>query len=80
MTAPYRAVIFDMDGVLVDSEPVFFEAVNELLKPSGKRIEWEDYQQLLGTRRSHTWRHELEIAGMAARQRALDRSGDAGFT
>ncbi len=63
MTA-YRAVIFDMDGVLVDSEPVFFEAVNELLKPAGKRIQWEDYQHLLGSTMSHTWRSVLETVGL----------------
>jgi len=60
----YRAVIFDMDGVLVDSEPVFFEAVNELLKPAGKRIQWEDYQHLLGSTMSHTWRSVLETVGL----------------
>ena len=78
MTAPYRAVIFDMDGVLVDSEPVFFEAVNELLKPSGKRIEWEDYQQLLGSSMSHTWRNVLEIVGLDASETRsfVDRYGD----
>ncbi len=68
MTAPYRAVIFDMDGVLVDSEPVFFEAVNELLKPAGKRIEWEDYQHLLGSTMSHTWRSVLETVGIDVEQ------------
>jgi beta-phosphoglucomutase-like phosphatase (HAD superfamily) len=27
----FRAVIFDMDGVLVDSEPLFLNAINRLL-------------------------------------------------
>ncbi len=78
MTASYRAVIFDMDGVLVDSEPVFFEAVNELLKPDGKRIEWEDYQHLLGSTMSQTWRSVLETVGLDVEHapRYMDDYGD----
>lgn len=64
MTQRYRAVVFDMDGVLVDSEPAFFEGVNKILEPAGKRIEWERYKQLLGTSTSHTWRNVLEIVGL----------------
>ena len=45
----YRAVVFDMDGVLADSEPAFFEAVNIALQPSGKQIAWNAYKRLLGT-------------------------------
>ena len=66
MTARYQAVVFDMDGVLVDSEPVFFEAVNKLLEPAGKRIEWEDYQHLLGSTMSNTWNSVLETVGLDA--------------
>ncbi len=78
MTASYEAVVFDMDGVLVDSEPVFFEAVNELLKPAGKRIDWEDYQHLLGSTMSHTWRSVLETVGIDTNeaQKYLDGYGD----
>jgi beta-phosphoglucomutase len=37
------AVIFDFDGVIVDSEPMHFRAFNEVLEPAGKTITWEDY-------------------------------------
>lgn len=60
----YQAVVFDMDGVLVDSEPAFFQAVNELLAPTGKRIEWAQYEGLLGTSMSVTWRGVLDAVGM----------------
>ena len=60
----YQAVVFDMDGVLVDSEPAFFEAVNEVLAPDGKRIEWAQYEGLLGTSMSVTWRGVLDAVGM----------------
>jgi HAD superfamily hydrolase (TIGR01509 family) len=60
----YRAVVFDMDGVLVDSEPAFFEAVNELLTPTGKRVEWEQYQAFVGTTTAVTWRGVLDVVGL----------------
>ncbi len=47
----YQAVIFDMDGVLVDSEPLFFKAINDLLlKESAEAVADEEYQaELIGT-------------------------------
>ena len=74
----YRAVVFDMDGVLADSEPAFFEAVNEVLVPTGKQIDWERYQQLLGTSISTTWDGVLQMLGLDAEdvQPYVDRYGD----
>ena len=37
------AVIFDFDGIIVDSEPLHFRAFNEVLEPQGKTISWADY-------------------------------------
>ncbi len=37
------AVVFDFDGIIVDSEPLHFRAFNEVLEPEGKSISWEDY-------------------------------------
>ena len=37
------AVVFDFDGIIVDSEPMHFRAFNEVLNPEGLRISWEDY-------------------------------------
>ena len=38
MSAPYRAVVFDLDGVLWDGEPLYHEAFNVVLKPYGHAI------------------------------------------
>lgn len=41
----YDAVLFDFDGVLVDSEPVHWACWMEVLSPLGIRLDWETYQR-----------------------------------
>ena len=60
----YRAVVFDMDGVLVDSEPAFFDAVNDVLAQEGRSIDWERYKRLLGTSVGVTWREVIAMLGL----------------
>jgi HAD superfamily hydrolase (TIGR01509 family) len=40
---PYDAILFDFDGVLVDSEPLHFACWNEILSPYGQALEWDTY-------------------------------------
>lgn len=40
------AIIFDFDGIIVDSEPMHFRAFNEVLQPQGLEISWEDYCEI----------------------------------
>ena len=42
LPGPYRAVLFDMDGLLLDSEPLWAEAEAELLARHGGRLTAED--------------------------------------
>lgn len=45
----YQAILFDFDGVLVDSEPVHFHCWRETLAPFGIELEWEVYhRQFIG--------------------------------
>jgi beta-phosphoglucomutase len=39
----YEAVLFDFDGVLVDSEPVHWHCWNEILAPYGASLDWDRY-------------------------------------
>jgi HAD superfamily hydrolase (TIGR01509 family) len=39
----YEAILFDFDGILVDSEPVHFECWRDVLEPLDIRLEWEIY-------------------------------------
>jgi HAD superfamily hydrolase (TIGR01509 family) len=41
--APYDAILFDFDGVLVDSEPIHYAAWMEALAPFGIRMDWPTY-------------------------------------
>jgi beta-phosphoglucomutase len=42
---PYEAIIFDFDGVLVDSEPVHYQCWLEILAPHGVTLDWELYRE-----------------------------------
>ena len=37
------AVVFDFDGIIVDSEPMHFRAFNTALQPLNIQISWKDY-------------------------------------
>lgn len=44
-----EAVVFDFDGVIVDTEHLHYEAFNEILEPKGMGLTWEDYvRDLIG--------------------------------
>jgi len=38
-----NAVIFDFDGIIVDSEPMHYRAFNAILEPLGKGFSWKEY-------------------------------------
>lgn len=42
--APFEAILFDFDGVLVDSEPLHYECWCEIITPHGLQLSWENYE------------------------------------
>ena len=48
-----RAVIFDMDGVLADTEPIFFQATVSAITPHSMTL--EDYERFIGTDGLEDW-------------------------
>jgi beta-phosphoglucomutase len=62
---PLRAVVFDFDGVIVDSEPVHFRALGEALAADGIRITEEEY-----------WSEYLAYDDREAIRLAFERHGE----
>jgi HAD superfamily hydrolase (TIGR01509 family) len=52
---PYTAVIFDMDGVLADTEPIYHHAMQLVLKPFGARIDEQQQRDMMGKSIEDTW-------------------------
>ncbi len=61
--AGYKGILFDMDGVLVDSEPLFHKAVNIMVERCGADpiTEEENNRYLLGTTVEETWIRVKEL-------------------
>ncbi len=55
MTSRYRAVVFDLDGVLWDGEPLYHEAFNIVLRPLGHEVASEEYEQIIGSSVDAAW-------------------------
>ncbi|HYK64025.1 MAG TPA: HAD family phosphatase [Patescibacteria group bacterium] len=77
-----RAVIFDLDGTLVETEPLHFSAFNEVLRPDGIRIDFADYaSRLIGLndhdcfaavlKENHQNAPEERLADLIARKSAI---------
>ena len=64
--AGYKGILFDMDGVLVDSEPLFHKAVNVMVERCGAApiTEEENNRYLLGTTVEETWVRVKELRGI----------------
>lgn len=43
-----KAVIFDMDGLMIDSEPIHLKAYNKAMKSLGVILSFKDYSKYLG--------------------------------
>lgn len=50
-----QTVIFDMDGVLINSERMHYEALSKTLAARGAVLGWEYYAQFVGSSAAHMW-------------------------
>src|SRR5216684_2858039 len=53
-TLPFRAIAFDLDGLLIDTEPIFTEAVRRFLQPRGLAFDAEFMHTMMGTPAAQT--------------------------
>lgn len=56
----FHAVIFDMDGVLADSEPAYLEGINQVLARFGVRLSEGENKAIMGTTVEVTWGAVIE--------------------
>ncbi|MBS7007536.1 HAD family hydrolase [Anaerostipes sp.] len=59
-----EAVIFDMDGVIVDTEPGFYIVANKFLSRYGKSITKEYFEQFFGGASEYMWKTTTEMLGL----------------
>ncbi|POY72415.1 hypothetical protein BMF94_4572 [Rhodotorula taiwanensis] len=58
------AVLFDMDGLMIDSERLYTVATNEVLAPFGKTFSWELKSQLMGRPAHESAARLIEATGI----------------
>ncbi|QXE87753.1 HAD family phosphatase [Geomonas nitrogeniifigens] len=67
-----KAVIFDFDGIIVDTEPLHYKAFQELLVPLGLGYSWEEYLDLyIGFDDRDAFREAFRVHGRALADQEL---------
>ena len=60
-----HAVIFDMDGVITDSEPLYARAVNVVLRQEGLTLNEDDHRAVMGRSIRYTWLYLIDRFNLA---------------
>ncbi len=74
--APFAAVVFDLDGVLWDGEPIYHEAFNIVLAPYGCVVTVEDYSHIIGHSVESAWDWVLRHFQLDGRPERFHRAYD----
>ena len=62
--AKFKAIVFDLDGVLWDGEPLYHEAFNVVLKPYSAIVTLEEYTNIIGSSVEAAWEWVLKAKGI----------------
>jgi HAD superfamily hydrolase (TIGR01509 family) len=67
-----KAVIFDFDGVIVDTEPLHYAAFQRTLEPLGLHFSWQEYiETYIGFDDRDAFRHAFSLKGAIISQNEL---------
>jgi len=59
-----KAVIFDFDGIIVDTEPIHFQAFQSILQPLGLGYSWDEYlEKYIGFDDRDAFREAFSVTG-----------------
>lgn len=75
----YKAVIFDMDGVLVDSEPLHVSVESNMIKELGIPLKKEMYSKFAGTTSLCMWKTLIEEFRLEKDPKELSVESDQRF-
>lgn len=69
-----EAVIFDFDGVIVDTEPLHYAAFQRVLEPLGLHFSWEEYvETYIGFDDRDAFKHAFSLKGTMLSQDELHK-------
>ena len=71
-----KAVIFDMDGVILDSEPIYYQIEKKFFKDLGIYISDEEYHTFVGLSMMEMWRRIMNNHNLKEKIEALVNSNN----
>ncbi len=67
-----KAVVFDFDGIIVDSEPLHYRAFQKVLEPLGAGFSWAEYtDKYMGFDDRDAFREVFRVSGLALSEQKL---------
>ncbi len=67
-----KAVVFDFDGIIVDSEPMHYRAFQKVLEPLGAGYTWQEYiDRYMGFDDRDAFREAFRVHGLQLREGQL---------